>query len=318
MHNMCLGALIQGSPHQTHDHSPGLSLKSIFWKLRSKNVAEELHYITQEKKPFQCQECSQNFNQARDLKTHKMQRHSNVRPHVCGICGKGFVHKSYLLEHMSYHTDERQFQCYHCGNRFQAQSALVKHMKRHTTSKDFVCSFCPKAFAVKTDLKSHIRLVHEKPQVSSAMKSSPIENICQNQTFVKTEEFTGTNFSDERLLNLESESVAEKHTPEGQDESLLRDVHAGSIKLINSEDIKDVISNMEVNDNASKPSIDDEIHIDVVKVTSAMLDKTEVKVLEDGGVTAVVGDQTFSQSTPLSPPDPTKESTPYIPNVPKV
>ena len=228
------------------------------------------------------------------------------------------MHKSYLLEHMSYHTDERQFQCYHCGNRFQAQSALVKHMKRHTTSKDFVCSFCPKAFAVKTDLKSHIRLVHEKPQVSSAMKSSPIENICQNQTFVKTEEFTGTNFSDERLLNLESESVAEKHTPEGQDESLLRDVHAGSIKLINSEDIKDVISNMEVNDNASKPSIDDEIHIDVVKVTSAMLDKTEVKVLEDGGVTAVVGDQTFSQSTPLSPPDPTKESTPYIPNVPKV
>ena len=57
---------------------------------------------------------------------------------------------------------------------------------------------------------------------------------------------------------------------------------------------------------------------DVVKVTSAMLDKTEVKVLEDGGVTAVVGDQTFSQSTPQSPPDPTKESTPYIPNVPKV
>ena len=41
-----------------------------------------------DKKPFQCGECSLQFNQNRDLKTHIMQKHTGQRPHVCGICQK--------------------------------------------------------------------------------------------------------------------------------------------------------------------------------------------------------------------------------------
>ena len=36
-------------------------------------------------KPWKCNECNLTFNQARDLNTHKMQKHTNERPHVCKV-----------------------------------------------------------------------------------------------------------------------------------------------------------------------------------------------------------------------------------------
>ena len=41
---------------------------------------------------------------------HRMQKHTGERPFTCKFCGKGFVHKSYLGEHLSYHTLDRRFQ----------------------------------------------------------------------------------------------------------------------------------------------------------------------------------------------------------------
>ena len=85
--------------------------------------------IHQEEKPFKCDKCEMRFNQKRDFNTHIMQKHTLQRPHVCEICHKGFVHKFYLIEHMTYHSGDRQYQCTQCGKRFQAQSALTKHSK---------------------------------------------------------------------------------------------------------------------------------------------------------------------------------------------
>lgn len=273
---------------------------------------------TQDKKPFQCQECSQSFNQARDLKTHTMQRHSSVRPHICGICGKGFVHKSYLMEHMSYHTGERQFQCYHCGNRFQAQSALVKHMKRHTASKDFACNNCPKAFAVKTDLKSHIRLVHEKPQMCCTMKPSPTENIEESSTLKRNEDYKNENaVMDKTALLQENNQV--KDEPKENEQSL--DI-SQSVK--ETEVIQDVIKSVEP-DNITVNSPDNTRHLPSDKasssnITTIVSDKTKPKAIEDETVPipilkAAVDDQVPSVSIPT---DKAKEIIPYIPNVPKV
>ena len=123
------------------------------------------HLIThKEKKPYECDECHAQFNQNRDLNTHKMQKHTLQRPHVCGICGKGFVHKFYLMEHMNYHTGERAHQCSVCGKTFPALSALTKHTARHSTTRNFACHLCAKCFVVKKDLNVHIKLVHEKPR----------------------------------------------------------------------------------------------------------------------------------------------------------
>ena len=93
----------------------------------------------------------------RDLNTHKMQKHTGERPHICNLCGKGFVHKHYLAEHMDYHTDERKYQCQQCGKRFQSASTLSKHAERHKGQRSHQCPHCSKAFMVHVDLRSHVR-----------------------------------------------------------------------------------------------------------------------------------------------------------------
>ncbi|XP_059082648.1 zinc finger protein 43-like [Tigriopus californicus] len=113
-------------------------------------------------KPFKCDICPMQFNQARDLRAHRMQNHSSERPHTCQVCGKGFVHKFYLEEHTSYHTGERRFQCGICGKQFQSNSVLNKHQSRHNEKKDHKCHQCSKAFTVIADLRAHVKFVHEK------------------------------------------------------------------------------------------------------------------------------------------------------------
>ena len=132
--------------------------------LSSRGALAKHLVIHRDQKPFRCDQCHLQFNQNRDLKSHKMQKHTLQRPHVCGICAKGFVHKFYLMEHMNYHTGEREFQCNFCGKTFPAQSALTKHMKRHSTTRNFACHLCSKSFVVKKDLNVHVKLVHEKPR----------------------------------------------------------------------------------------------------------------------------------------------------------
>ena len=132
--------------------------------LSSRGALAKHLVIHRQEKPFRCDECDLQFNQNRDLKTHKMQKHTLQRPHVCGVCGKGFVHKFYLMEHMNYHTGERDYQCNFCGKTFPAQSALTKHMKRHSSTRSFACHLCIKTFVVKKDLNVHVKLVHEKPR----------------------------------------------------------------------------------------------------------------------------------------------------------
>ena len=97
-------------------------------------------------KKFECSICQAKFNQSRDLKNHKMQKHTGERPYVCKQCGKGFVHKHYLIEHMDYHTGERKYQCPQCGKRFQSASTLSKHSERHIGQRNHQCSYCAKSF----------------------------------------------------------------------------------------------------------------------------------------------------------------------------
>lgn len=145
--------------------------------LSSRSTLVKHMVIHQKDKPFKCDQCDSSFNQKRDLNTHVMQKHTSERPHTCDICHKGFVHKFYLIEHMTYHTGERHYQCTQCGKRFQAQSALTKHSKRHTTTRKFTCNICPKAFTVKSDLKAHFKFVHDKPASSKGIPTQPLKNL---------------------------------------------------------------------------------------------------------------------------------------------
>merc|ERR1712086_1133422 len=90
--------------------------------------------VHDESKKFECTICQAKFNQQRDLKNHKMQKHTGERPHICKQCGK----------------------------RFQSASTLSKHSERHKGQRTHQCSYCSKSFLVHVDLRSHVRIVHEK------------------------------------------------------------------------------------------------------------------------------------------------------------
>ena len=44
--------------------------------------------VHDESKKFECTICQVKFNQQRDLKNHKMQKHTGERPYICKQCGK--------------------------------------------------------------------------------------------------------------------------------------------------------------------------------------------------------------------------------------
>jgi KRAB domain-containing zinc finger protein len=50
--------------------------------LSSKGNLKKHEVIHSDVKPWQCKECGANYNRARDLKTHQMQKHSGERPHI--------------------------------------------------------------------------------------------------------------------------------------------------------------------------------------------------------------------------------------------
>jgi uncharacterized Zn-finger protein len=63
--------------------------------LSSKGNLKKHKVVHSNVKPWQCKECPMTFNQARDLNSHKMQNHSEERPHVCKVTrGDGSVYFS--------------------------------------------------------------------------------------------------------------------------------------------------------------------------------------------------------------------------------
>ena len=59
--------------------------------LSSKGNLKKHQVLHSSVKPWQCKECNVSFNQARDLNTHKMQKHSEERPHTCKVMNNYFV-----------------------------------------------------------------------------------------------------------------------------------------------------------------------------------------------------------------------------------
>ncbi|KAK3560356.1 hypothetical protein QTP86_006440 [Hemibagrus guttatus] len=112
-----------------------------------------------------CKTCGKSFV---NLDKHEL-IHLNVKPYLCGACGKGFTLESVLLVHQRLHTGEKPYQCETCGKRFTQSSTLHIHKRVHSEVKPWKCSLCDKSFKRQSSLKKH-SIVHtgEKPHTCEA------------------------------------------------------------------------------------------------------------------------------------------------------
>ncbi|XP_030833220.1 histone-lysine N-methyltransferase PRDM9-like isoform X2 [Strongylocentrotus purpuratus] len=80
---------------------------------------------------FPCSFCNKRFAKQWDMKKHAL-RHTGIRPHECGICGKGFTAKHSLQLHVrAVHEKLKPYECDICGKRSSVSHHHNVHVLMH-------------------------------------------------------------------------------------------------------------------------------------------------------------------------------------------
>ena len=86
---------------------------------------------------FECNQCGKSYMSKHALEEH-MYTHVGMRPFGCPYCAASFNHRKSLRRHVQLHNDHesRRFDCPHCAKRFTRKDALESHLRVHKLEMD--------------------------------------------------------------------------------------------------------------------------------------------------------------------------------------
>ena len=134
-----------------------------------------LHHLVlvhkSEDKLKHCPICDKAFTCEAKVKIH-MQAHSDVKSHLCAVCGKTFKDKRCLKWHvLNIHAGRKPFPCKECDASFAYPHTLRKHMKKNhsgsellnpgdrlDSSETHLCPDCGRIFTSYRGLKVHMTM----------------------------------------------------------------------------------------------------------------------------------------------------------------
>ena len=122
-------------------------------------------------KPFECEQCDQNFSQKGYLIAHMLTHQAikklkcdtcnykcNTNQKQCDQCDFSCIRKCNLVEHLKrMHTGEKPYSCTICEFKARIASQVTLHMRVHTGVKPFSCIQCTFNSDRQTHLTVHIR-----------------------------------------------------------------------------------------------------------------------------------------------------------------
>ena len=110
-------------------------------------------------KTVKCDQCEKMFVSKSCMNAHISKTHTKEKKLICPHCSECFhVYKTYKA-HVLRHSDSRQHSCEECGKAFLLKTHLKNHMNSHTLP--FKCDQCDVRKGSLGNLKNHIRKVHD-------------------------------------------------------------------------------------------------------------------------------------------------------------
>ena len=117
--------------------------------------------IHDHKLPFMCLYCRKRVKTLKLLINHEATCQTKSRGKFgCPTCGHLFKRPELLKQHSMIHKEPR-FQCELCGRGFIYRYNLRDHMTTHSNVKEHKCDVCPAEFKTKGMLWKHQRIRHE-------------------------------------------------------------------------------------------------------------------------------------------------------------
>lgn len=109
---------------------------------------------------MECEICSDRFETFVKAKNHYRIVHNTAGYLTC--CGKKFLRRGRVLDHIHRHLNPDAYRCDPCGKRFSDKFALKNHIENHEpfNSRAYKCNLCSSSFTKPSKLAQHERLRH--------------------------------------------------------------------------------------------------------------------------------------------------------------